>query len=130
MDEPLYSSCKSWNYYLPGLLAISLIYWTGEIRFFIFCEFIYLLAATFHRRFTHYILFKDRVVLKRGFFRPAFLELKLDQIKDVKIRQGTFGFLCDYGHVEFYGLAGESILFKGIKDPEELGRKVMDLKKG
>ena len=130
MEEALYSSYRSWNYYLPGLLLISLIYWTGNIRLFILCEFLYLLAATLHRRASHYTLLKDRVVLKQGLIRPVFSELPLGQISEIRVRQGTLGSLCDYGHLEFRSPSGEVLLFKGVRDPEELKKRVMDLRKG
>ncbi len=130
MEEPLYSSHKSWNYYLPGLLLLSLLYWAGDIGLFISSEFFYLLGAALHRRYTHYALFEDRVVLRRGLFNRSITELRICDIREVKVRQGTMGFMCDYGHVDFVAHSGEVITFKGVKDPDGVRKKALGLIEG
>ncbi len=129
MEEALYSSYRGWNYYLPGLLLLSLIYWLGDVRLFITAELVFIILATLHRRSLHITVLKDRLVIKRGLFRPSLLEIRMDEIKGMRINQGTFGFLCDYGHLEVDGPSG-TVVLTGINDPEGFEKLIKDLKRG
>lgn len=129
MDGSIYISRISLSFYFPGILFLSFIYWIGEIRLFLYSELIYLAIISLHRLLFQYRLTNEKVYAKTAFFIPRRREVDAKYIKAINVRQGFLGMIFNYGDVEFIisQEGGENILFKGVKDPEEVKRLAIGL---
>jgi len=129
MESPIYTSRISWNFYFPGIILLSFIYWFGESGLFLYSELTYLAIISLHRLLFQYKLTNKTVYAKTAFFIPRSREADISSIKAVNVKQGFLGMICNYGDVEFVLLpeGGGDILFKGVKCPEEVKRLAMGL---
>lgn len=92
----------------------------------------FLLAAAFFlyafitQRSTELVVTNKRVIGKFGFIRRDTIEILHQKIESVKVKQGIFGRMFDYGDVIIQGSGGASSPIKFISKPLEFRKQAME----
>ena len=110
----VYDAALSWVGYLPGILLMlfALILWVAGGEIFgwplwvdivaglIALAALWLLAAAWFERWTTEIAITDRrVIHKTGFIRRNTIEMSVEKVESVDVRQSLIGRLLDYGDI-------------------------------
>ena len=79
--------------------------------------------------FIKYISIENAVTSERVFHKTGFInvdtdELRNKRIENIQIKQSLLGRLIGYGDLEFKGVGGSSIIFKLIKNPVSVKKRV------
>ena len=79
--------------------------------------------------FIKYISVENVVTSERVFYKTGFIhvdtdELRNKKIENMQIKQSLMGRIIGYGDLEFRGIGGSSIIFRLIKDPIAVKKKV------
>lgn len=104
----------SWVGYLPGLLVLVLAglvfaiggevfgwpLWVDIVAGLIALVALWLLARAWFERWTTEVAITDRrVIHKTGFIRRSTIEMSVEKVESVDVRQSLLGRLLDYGDV-------------------------------
>ncbi len=132
-DEKLvYETRLSWAMYLPGLatLVLALIVfillrgaWDGKLWWVsavVAIAGVGLMAREWFFRWTTEIAITDRrIIFKRGFIRRDTIEMSLDKVESVDVRQSLFGRLLNYGDIVVRGTGSGFEPLRTIDNPLE-----------
>jgi Bacterial PH domain len=99
---------------VSGVLGISLLGAAAILGFASLVQFISSEFAVTNRR----------VILKEGFIRRRTIELLLQKVESIDVRQGIFARMCDYGDIIVVGTGATHEPFTLIASPLELRRAV------
>lgn len=114
-DEKLiYETALSWAMYIPGavlLLAAIVVYlvmkafgvvwyWSELVGGVVALVAIFFLAREWFERWTTEIAITNkRIILKRGFIRRDTVEMSIDRVESVDVKQSLLGRAFDYGDI-------------------------------
>ena len=73
---------------------------------------------------TEFAVTNRRVIAKTGFIKRRSLELFLEKVESITIRQDLMGRLFNFGVVTVTGTGGTKESFRGIVDPLAIRRKI------
>ena len=65
-----------------------------------------------------------RVLAKVGLIRRSTMELMLNKVESIQVRQGITGRLLGYGHLVIIGTGGTRSVIKNMPSPEAFAQKV------
>jgi uncharacterized membrane protein YdbT with pleckstrin-like domain len=103
-----------------GLVALGVILLVVVVGLF------FLLAAWIKVRSTEIAITNRRVIAKFGFVKRDTVEINLEKVEALKVEQGFFGRMLNFGTVFISG-AGTSVApIKDIADPLVFRRKFME----
>jgi uncharacterized membrane protein YdbT with pleckstrin-like domain len=86
----------------------------------------FLAAAWVKARSTEIAITNRRVIVKRGFVKRHTVEINLDKVEALKVEQGFWGRMLNYGTIFISG-AGTSVApIEDIADPLVFRRKFME----
>lgn len=109
-----YRTALSWAMYIPGavgLVAAIVIYfvlkafgvvwyWSELVGGLLALGALYMLAREWFERWTTEIAITNkRIILKRGFIRRDTVEMSIDRVESVDVKQSLLGRAFDYGDV-------------------------------
>jgi len=73
---------------------------------------------------TEFAVTNRRVIAKTGFIKRHTLEILLDKVESMKVRQNILGRLLGFGTVTIAGTGGTRESFKAIADPAGVRKKI------
>ena len=73
---------------------------------------------------TEFAVTNRRIIAKTGFVKRRSLELFLEKVESINIRQDMLGRLFNFGVVTVTGTGGTKESFRGIVDPLAIRRKI------
>jgi uncharacterized membrane protein YdbT with pleckstrin-like domain len=118
-EQILHLARVSW-WSQAGLLAL------GVILLIVVVGLIFLVAAWIRVRSTEIAITNRRVIAKFGFVKRDTVEINLDKVEALRVEQGFFGRMLNFGTVFISG-AGTSVApIKDIADPLVFRRKFME----
>ena len=91
---------------------------------FLLGSFIGLLCYFIKYRSVENVVTSERVFYKTGFITVDTDELRNKKIENIQTKQSILGRIMGYGDLEFRGVGGSSIIFRLIKDPTSVKKKV------
>ena len=94
-----------------GFFVISIVY--GLLRFITFST-------------SEFGITNKRIVIKVGFIRRKTLELLLQKVETVGVKQGIIGRVLNYGNIVVVGTGSTREPFKRIANPLEFRKKVLN----
>jgi uncharacterized membrane protein YdbT with pleckstrin-like domain len=128
----IYEAALSWVGYLPGLFvflgaAVAWVVggevlgwplWVDIVAGLIALVALWLLAAAWFERWTTEIAITDRrVIHKTGFIRRNTIEMSVEKVESVDVRQSLLGRLLDYGDIIVRGTGAGLAPLKEIAAP-------------
>lgn len=132
-DEKLtYETALSWAMYIPGLIALAAAvivyfvakafalpwYWSEIVGGVLALGAIYMLAREWFERWTTEIAITNkRIILKRGFIRRDTVEMSIDRVESVDVKQSLLGRVFDYGDVIVRGTGTGMAPIRKIDSP-------------
>jgi uncharacterized membrane protein YdbT with pleckstrin-like domain len=118
-ERLVYSTTKHWVVFLPGLALLIIAFLllvssAGQLLHFIYslvglAAAGWLLVAWFDRHTTEIDVTDKRVIYKRGFISRETVEMNMDKIVSVDVKQSILGRILDYGTITING-AGDNNL--------------------
>jgi uncharacterized membrane protein YdbT with pleckstrin-like domain len=103
-----------------GLIVLGLVLLVVVIGLF------FLIAAWINVRSTEIAITNKRVIAKFGFIKRDNVEINLDKVEALRVEQGFFGRMLNFGTIFISG-AGTSVApIKDIADPLVFRRKFME----
>ena len=121
-----------WVGYVPGIAALlvsaivylmvpntGIMYTIGRgLALLLLLVALYLLFRAWWERFTtEYAVTDRRVIYKRGLVWRSTMEMNMDKVSSVDVRQSILGRLLNYGTVEVYAIGGTSEEIKNVASP-------------
>ena len=103
-----------------GLIVLGIVLLVVVIGLF------FLIAAWINVRSTEIAITSKRVIAKFGFIKRDTVEINLDKVEALRVEQGFFGRMLNFGTIFMSG-AGTSVApMKNIADPLVFRRKFME----
>lgn len=68
-----------------------------------------------------------RIIIKTGFISRKILEMNINQIETVHVKQTVLGRILGYGALEFTGTGGSKETFVNINHPTEFKKRVQEI---
>ena len=85
-----------------------------------------LVVAWIRVRSTEIAITNKRVIAKFGFIKRNTVEINLDKVEALKVEQGFWGRMLNYGTLFISGAGSSVAPIPGIADPLEFRRKFME----
>jgi len=118
-EQILHRARVSW-WSQAGLVALGVVLLVVVVGLF------FLIAAWIKVRSTEIAITNRRVIAKFGFVKRDTVEINLDKVEALRVEQGFFGRMLNFGTVFISG-AGTSVApIKDIADPLVFRRKFME----
>jgi uncharacterized membrane protein YdbT with pleckstrin-like domain len=129
-----YETRISWTTYFPGLIvvlvaaivcvygrtALDRSYWTDFAAIILAAIALVLLWRAWFERWTTEIAITDRrIILKTGFIRRDTIEMSVDKVESVDVRQSIFGRLLNFGDIIVRGTGAGFAPLRNIDNPLE-----------
>ena len=76
-------------------------------------------------RTTELAITSKRIISKSGIIRRTIMELRLDKIESIKVDQGLFGRLLNFGSITIAGTGGDKTPIERIADPLQFQKHFM-----
>jgi uncharacterized membrane protein YdbT with pleckstrin-like domain len=118
-ERLVYSTRTHWVVYLPGLalLIVALLLMASSSGLFLHLLYAlvglagagWLLMKWFERFTTEIDVTDKRVIYKKGFIRRETVEMNMDKIVSIDVKQSILGRILDYGTITING-AGDNNL--------------------
>ena len=86
----------------------------------------FLVDAWIRSRTTEIAITNKRVIAKFGFIKRNTVEINLDKVEALKVEQGFWGRILDYGTLLISGAGSSVAPIPGIANPLEFRRKFME----
>ena len=87
-----------------------------------------LLHGIIRYRTSEYAITNMRVVMKTGAINRVALELMLNRLEAVKVKQSLLGQIFNYGTVELVGVGGTNDAFEFVPQPMYFRQKIQTLR--
>lgn len=138
-EKVTYETKLSWATYIPGLLlllAALVVYlllrawltspvWANTVGLIITAGAIALLAREWFQRWTTEVAITNRrIILKRGFIRRDTIEMSVEKVESIDVKQSLLGRLLDYGDVTVRGTGTGFAPMRTIDKPLEFRSRV------
>lgn len=78
---------------------------------------VFILGALIYRYTTELAITNKRLVTKRGLIKRSAVEINLDRIESVQIKQGYYGRLWNFGTIVASGAGRPVVKVFGVRDP-------------
>jgi uncharacterized membrane protein YdbT with pleckstrin-like domain len=79
---------------------------------------------------TELAITNKRVIAKFGLISRATIEINLQKIESIQVRQGILGRICNYGSIVVAGAGSPQAPVPGISDPMKFRRAFIDTQEG
>lgn len=128
----VYETKLSWAAYIPGLLLLAaavLLYlsalifigssiWAVIVSVAVGAVALSLLAMEWFKRWTTEVAITDRrIILKTGFIRRDTIEMSIEKVESIDVRQSLLGRLLDYGDIIVRGTGAGFAPLRKIDSP-------------
>jgi len=117
-EAVVYEAKLSWAMYIPGLMVVVVAllalgvtqamamadFWSYGIALVLLAVAAYLIAVEWFERWTTEIAITNkRIILKKGFIRRDTIEMSVEKVESVDVKQSLLGRLLDYGDIVVRG---------------------------
>ncbi len=68
-----------------------------------------------------------RIIIKTGLISRKIVEMNINKLETVNVKQSIFGRMLGYGSIEFTGTGGTKELFSNIAHPTEFKKRVQEI---
>lgn len=131
-ERVVYETKLSWAMYIPGMLLLlaALVFfaitrmlfgpaiWTDIISLILVAIALFLIGQEWFERFTTEIAITDRrVIFKRGFIRRDTIEMSVEKVESVDVKQSLLGRLFDFGDITVHGTGTGLAPLRNIDSP-------------
>lgn len=113
LSTPIYSTVSFYTIVITVMLCYAVI----KLLHGIICY-----------RTSEYAITNMRVVMKRGVINRVALELMLNRLEAVKVKQSLLGQMFNYGTVELVGVGGTNDAFEYVPKPMYFRQKIQTLR--
>lgn len=106
-----------------GLIVAVTVGFAGATVLFllgVICEVFAVPAGLLRMRFSEFAVTNRRVIVKEGVVRTHSMEINLNKVEGIAVRQDIAGRLFGFGSIFVTGTGGSHDPFKGIERPFEL----------
>lgn len=139
-EKVTYETALSWAMYIPGLIVLVAAivayvilkllalpwYWSEIVGGLLALFALYLLAREWFERWTTEIaITTKRIILKRGFIWRATVEMSVDRVESVDVKQSLLGRAFDYGDVIVHGTGTGLAPIRKIDSPLQFRNHVI-----
>jgi len=118
-ERVLHRSRISWWTLMPRILL-------GLLLLVVVVGLYFLVDAWIRRRTTEIAITNKRVIAKIGFIRRETVEINLDKVEALRVEQGFWGRILNFGTLFISGAGSSVAPIPGIADPLEFRRKFME----
>ena len=127
-EQLVYRTKLHWNVFLyPLFLLILILFFTGRYRpVLIFIPIIWGIVVLIEYRTSEFGVTNKRVLIKTGAFSKTSVEILLNKVEGIHVKQSFLGNMLDYGTIDVKGTGGTVNSFPNITMPLEFRKKVQE----
>ena len=133
-ETVVYETRLSWAMFIPGLLVLALAavafvvarmtipaaVWGDILGLIVLAAALVLLGREWFERWTTEVAITNRrIILKRGFIRRDTIEMSVEKVESVDVKQSLLGRLLDYGDIVVRGTGTGFAPMRKIDKPLE-----------
>ncbi|MGH8529702.1 MAG: PH domain-containing protein [Nevskiales bacterium] len=98
----------------------------GTVLLVIGIGLLFYLWAYIHYKTTELAITNKRIIAKFGFIRRDTIEINLSKVESLRVEQGIFGRILDYGTIIVSGTGSHNAPIPGVSDPMTFRKKFVE----
>jgi uncharacterized membrane protein YdbT with pleckstrin-like domain len=114
---------RFWPLYLFGVLLLPLAI---PVPALLLCTLAFFLIAGSARKCTELAITNKRVISKRGLIDRTTMEMNIEKVESIQVRQGVFGRMCNFGSLIISGAGNPLEGINGVVNPMKFRRVCLE----